>query len=199
MVRRSSGRAVVAKTRSIKVRGAGPSAGGLVCLPPPRIRLPLVYTGAAYAVSDDGRVIAGALSFGLDSESVIWIDRVPDYLKDYLRANGVPSAFEDWVNTGFVLGMSRDGRVLVGDLCWPAGFHRICRDTSAARRCTMMRTIIAGVIAALIASTGCRAIHRARHDGRLYPGSVTGSTRSRTGRRQSRRWRDLLDQRGSVF
>jgi probable HAF family extracellular repeat protein len=98
------------------------AAGGVVCLPPPRIRLPLVYLGAAYAVSDDGRVIAGAQSFGLDSEAVIWIDRAPHYLKDYLRANGVPSAFEDWVNTGFVLGMSRDGRVLVGYGAGPRDF-----------------------------------------------------------------------------
>jgi hypothetical protein len=44
----------------------------------------------------------------------MWIDREPHYLKDYLRANGVPLAFEGWVNTGFVTGMSRDGRVLVG-------------------------------------------------------------------------------------
>ena len=87
-------------TRSIKARGVGRRRAAVVCLPPPRIRLPLVYIGAAYAVSDDGRVIAGAQSFGLESEAVIWIDRVPHYLKDYLRANGVPSAFEGWVNTG---------------------------------------------------------------------------------------------------
>ena len=35
-----------------------------------------------------------------DSDAVIWIDRAPHYLKDYLRANGVPNAFESWVNTG---------------------------------------------------------------------------------------------------
>ncbi len=98
------------------------AAGGVVCLPSPRLRLPLVYIGAAYAVSDDGRVIAGAQSFGLESEAVIWIDRVPHYLKDYLRANGVPSAFEGWVNTGAVFGMSRDGRVLVGSGAGPTDF-----------------------------------------------------------------------------
>lgn len=98
------------------------AAGGIVCLPSPRIRLPLVYVGAAYAVSDDGRVIAGAQSFGLESEAVIWIDRTPYYLKDYLRAHGVPSAFEGWVNTGGVFGMSRDGRVLVGSGAGPRDF-----------------------------------------------------------------------------
>jgi len=97
-------------------------AGGIVCLPSPRLRLPLVYVGAAYAVSDDGRVIAGAQSFGLESEAVIWIDRTPYYLKDYLRAHGVPSAFEGWVNTGGVFGMSRDGRVLVGFGAGPTDF-----------------------------------------------------------------------------
>ena len=98
------------------------AAGGVVCLPPPRVRLPLVYVGAAQVVSDDGRVIAGAHRFGLESEAVVWIDRVPYYLKDYLRANGVPSAFEGWVNTGGVFGMSRDGRVLVGSGAGPTDF-----------------------------------------------------------------------------
>ena len=96
--------------------------GGVVCLPPPRIMLPAGRIGAAYAVSDDGRVIGGAQTFGLESESVIWIDRTPYYLKDYVRAHGVPSAFEGWVNTGFVLGMSRDGRVLVGYGAGPRDF-----------------------------------------------------------------------------
>ena len=68
------------------------------------------------------RVIVGAQDFGLESEAVIWIDRVPYYLKDYLRANGVPTAFEGWVNTGGVLGMSRDGRVLVGSGAGPRDF-----------------------------------------------------------------------------
>jgi len=98
------------------------AAGGVVCLPSPRIRLPLFYTGAAFAVSDDGRVVGGNQGFGLESEAVIWIDRVPHYLKDYLRANGVPNAFEGWVNTGGVFGMSRDGRVLVGSGAGPTDF-----------------------------------------------------------------------------
>ena len=90
--------------------------GGLECLAVPR-RRPAIeggFSGLALATSDDGRVIGGAHSFGLESESVLWIDRTPQYLKDYLRANGVPTAFEGWVNTGFITGMSRDGRVLVG-------------------------------------------------------------------------------------
>jgi hypothetical protein len=36
------------------------------------------------------------------------------YLKDYLRAHGVPDAFQRWINTGEITGMSPDGRVLVG-------------------------------------------------------------------------------------
>jgi len=98
------------------------AAGGVVCLPPPRFMLPLGRIGAAFAVSDDGRVIGGAQTFGLESEAVIWIDRTPYYLKDYLRAHGVASAFERWVNTGFVTGMSRDGRILVGYGAGPRDF-----------------------------------------------------------------------------
>ena len=58
-------------------------------------------------LSDDGRVIGGALSFGLDAESVVWFDGEPFMLRDYLRANGVPDAFEGWINTGFVQDVSR--------------------------------------------------------------------------------------------
>jgi hypothetical protein len=72
------------------------------------------FIGIAQALSEDGRIVGGSQSFGLEAEAVLWIDREPHYLKDYLRANGVPLAFEGWVNTGFVTGMSRDGRVLVG-------------------------------------------------------------------------------------
>jgi probable HAF family extracellular repeat protein len=89
-------------------------AAGVVCLPPPRNRLPLGSGGFAFDISEDGRVIGGAQGFGLEREAVIWIDRSPHYLKDYLRANGVPDAFEDWVNTGAITAVSRDGRVLVG-------------------------------------------------------------------------------------
>lgn len=98
--------------------------GGLECLEVPRRRLAIegVFNGAALATSDDGRVIGGGHSFGLESESVLWIDREPHYLKDYLRANGVPTAFEGWVNTGFITGVSRDGRVLVGYGAGPRDF-----------------------------------------------------------------------------
>jgi uncharacterized membrane protein len=89
---------------------------GVQCLPPPRVRPTIqgFFNGQALATSDDGRVIGGAHNFGLESESVIWIDRVPYYLEDYLHDHGAPNAFTGWVNTGFVTGMSRDGRVLVG-------------------------------------------------------------------------------------
>jgi len=93
---------------------------GLQCLPPPRLRTALegVFLGRAEATSEDGRVIGGGHSFGLESEAVIWIDKQPNYLKDYLRAHGVPNAFDEWVNTGTITGISRDGRMLVG---WGAG------------------------------------------------------------------------------
>jgi probable HAF family extracellular repeat protein len=89
------------------------SRDGLECVPPPRLRLGF-FLGMMLATSNDGRVIGGAQSFGLESEAVLWIDRSPVYLKDYLRANGVPNAFDGWVNTGFINGVSPDGRVLVG-------------------------------------------------------------------------------------
>ena len=81
------------------------------------------FIGIALATSEDGRIVGGSQSFGLEAESVIWIDREPQYLKDYLRANGVPDAFEGWVNTGFVTGVSRDGRTLVGYGAGPRDFQ----------------------------------------------------------------------------
>ena len=93
------------------------------CLQPPRIRVLDNFIGIALATSEDGRVIGGAHSFGLESEAVIWIDREPAYLKDYLRANGVPDAFEGWVNTGFITGISRDGRMVVGYGAGPTNFQ----------------------------------------------------------------------------
>jgi uncharacterized membrane protein len=97
---------------------------GVQCLDVPRRRPAIegVFGGLALATSDDGRVIGGAHSFGLESESIVWIDRTPHYLKDYLRDHGAPRAFENWVNTGFVTGMSRDGRVLVGHGAGPRDF-----------------------------------------------------------------------------
>jgi probable HAF family extracellular repeat protein len=95
---------------------------GVQCVDPPRPRLGF-FVGIMLATSDDGRVIGGAQSFGLESEAVLWIDRTAVYLKDYLRANGVPNAFEGWINTGFITGVSLDGRVLVGYGAGPRNFQ----------------------------------------------------------------------------
>ena len=73
--------------------------------------------------SNDGRVIGGAYSFGLDSESLVWIDDEVFFLQDYLRANGVPDAFRGWINSGFVTGVSPDGRTLVGYGAARTGFQ----------------------------------------------------------------------------
>jgi probable HAF family extracellular repeat protein len=86
---------------------------GLQCVSPPRPRLGF-YISSMLATSDDGRVIGGSQSFGLESEAVLWLDRAPVYLKDFLRANGIPNAFDGWINTGFITGVSPDGRMLVG-------------------------------------------------------------------------------------
>ena len=94
---------------------------GVQCLLPPRPRVGF-YTGLALATSDDGRVIGGSQSFGLEAESIVWIDRTPYYLRDFLRDHGVPNAFDGWQNTGFVTGVTRDGRVLVGYGAGPRDF-----------------------------------------------------------------------------
>jgi len=91
-------------------------ADGVRCFPverPSGLPAPF-YQALMLATSDDGRVVGGAFSFGLESESLIWLDGQVHFLKDYLRRNGVPDAFEGWVNTGFVNGVTRDGRTLVG-------------------------------------------------------------------------------------
>jgi len=97
---------------------------GMACLPVPILRPAIEgsFLGIAQATSEDGRVIGGGHSFGLESESIIWIDRQPHYLKAYLREHGVPNAFEGWFNTGFVTDISRDGRVLVGYGAGPKDF-----------------------------------------------------------------------------
>jgi probable HAF family extracellular repeat protein len=89
------------------------SEGGITCYPPPR-RRPEGFQVMMLATSDDGRVVGGGHSFGLESESILWIDGEPHYLKDYLRDHGIPDAFEGWVNTGFINAVSPDGRVLAG-------------------------------------------------------------------------------------
>ena len=100
------------------------SRDGIQCLEVPRVRPAREggFIGLAAATSEDGRIIGGSHSFGLEAESVIWIDRTPHYLKDYLRSHGAPNAFDGWVNTGFVTGMTRDGRVLVGYGAGPRDF-----------------------------------------------------------------------------
>jgi probable HAF family extracellular repeat protein len=93
------------------------ASGGTQCLPAPgRKFAPVQIITEANALSDDGRVIGGrqGVASSPDQDAVIWIDRSPAYLKDFLRANGVPNAFETWVNTGEITGISPDGRILVG-------------------------------------------------------------------------------------
>ena len=99
------------------------SRDGITCLQPPRIQVLKNFVGTALATSEDGRIVGGSQSFGLEAESLLWIDREPVYLKDYLRANGVPDAFEGWVNTGFITGISRDGRMLIGQGAGPRDFQ----------------------------------------------------------------------------
>jgi len=102
------------------------ASGGFTCS---TVRLPAwarpvpFYQVLMEAVSDDGRVIGGSLSFGLDAESVVWFDGQPSLLRDYLRDHGVPDAFEGWVNTGFVTDVSADGRTLVGYGAGPTTFQ----------------------------------------------------------------------------
>jgi uncharacterized membrane protein len=91
---------------------------GTRCLPAPNLIPspgPAIITDAN-ALSDDGRIVAGrqGVSASTDQNAIIWIDGVPSYLKDYLRANGVPDAFETWINTGEITDVSPDGRILVG-------------------------------------------------------------------------------------
>jgi probable HAF family extracellular repeat protein len=101
------------------------AANGVKCFPvdplPGLPNLPRIVQ--MRATSEDGRVIGGSYSFGLESESLVWFDGEPFFLKSYLRDNGIPDAFDGWVNTGFVLGMTPDGRTLVGYGAGPIGFQ----------------------------------------------------------------------------
>jgi probable HAF family extracellular repeat protein len=95
---------------------------GTKCLPAPqKITVPGPGVGPAVGVqaratSDDGQVIGGGQDVGgsSDSNAIVWIGGRPAYLKEFLRANGVPNAFADWVNTGTITGMTPDGHILVG-------------------------------------------------------------------------------------
>ena len=113
-------------------RTVGPPSGwswtasaGIRCfpVPTPPWALDRPYQVLIQATSDDGRVMGGALSFGLDSESVVWLDGEMFYLRDYLRSHGVPDAFQGWYNTGFVTDVSADGRTLVGYGAGPTTFQ----------------------------------------------------------------------------
>lgn len=101
------------------------AATGVECLfvERPRWLVPRPYQTLVLATSDDGRVMAGSYSFGLDAEALVWFDGQPQFLRDYLRANGVPAAFEGWVNSGFVQAMTPDGRTLVGYGAGPKNFQ----------------------------------------------------------------------------
>jgi uncharacterized membrane protein len=101
------------------------AATGIKCFPVDRPRwvLPNYYKALMQTTSEDGRVIGGAFSFGLDSEALVWFDGQVYFLRDYLRDHGIPDAFEGWVNTGFILGMTPDGRTLVGYGAGPTGFQ----------------------------------------------------------------------------
>ena len=68
-------------------------------------------------------MIGGARSFGLESEAVLWLDGEPQYIEDYLSANGVNDAFNGWINTGFITGVSRDGRTIIGQGAGPFNFQ----------------------------------------------------------------------------
>jgi uncharacterized membrane protein len=101
------------------------AAGGVRCYPvvdvPPWVpwidrRNPL-FNVYIYAVSDDGRVMGGAIQFDVaagDEESVLWFDGEPVFLRDYLREHGYPDAFKDHFNTGRITAVSPDGRTVVG-------------------------------------------------------------------------------------
>ena len=100
-------------------------ASGVQCsfVEKPRFLPDLPYQTLMFSTSEDGRVIGGSYTFGLDAESLIWFDGKPFFLQDYLRANGLPDAFKGWVNTGFVQAVSPDGKTIVGYGAGPTGFQ----------------------------------------------------------------------------
>jgi hypothetical protein len=82
------------------------------------------YNTYIYAVSDDGRVMGGAIHFDIaagEEESVVWFDGEPVFLRDYLIANGYPNAFDGHFNTGRITAISPDGRTIVGHNGGPFG------------------------------------------------------------------------------
>jgi uncharacterized membrane protein len=107
------------------------AAGGVQCYPVEAPRwvpwidpLNTLYNVYIRAVSDDGRVMGGDIEFDTakgEEESVVWFDGEPIFLRDYLRSNGYPDAFEGHSNTGRITGVSSDGRVIVGHNGGPFG------------------------------------------------------------------------------
>jgi probable HAF family extracellular repeat protein len=98
---------------------------GVKCYPvqhPDWLPRNIPYEPIMFDLNDDGSVIVGAYSFGLDSEALLWIDGRPYFLKDYLAQRGLPNVFDRWVNTGFLTAVSRDGRTLVGYGAGPRDF-----------------------------------------------------------------------------
>lgn len=81
------------------------------------------YRPIMFDLTDNGRIIVGSYTFGLDAEALLWIDDRVYFLKEYLEQRGLPDAFRGWVNTGFLLGVSPDGRTLVGYGAGPRGFQ----------------------------------------------------------------------------
>ena len=103
---------------------------GTKCLPAPGPRVPegvgndAPVIVRALATSEDGRIVVGEQGIGTaDTDAIIWIDRTPHYVKDYLRANGIPDAFENWPRTGSLTDVTPDGRILVGWGAAPGGFR----------------------------------------------------------------------------
>jgi probable HAF family extracellular repeat protein len=103
---------------------------GTQCLPAPGPRVlegvgndaPIIVR--ALGTSEDGRIVVGEQGVGtVDTDAIIWIDRAPHYLKDYLRANGIPDAFQGWPRTGSLTDVTPDGRILVGWGAAPGGFR----------------------------------------------------------------------------
>ena len=98
---------------------------GVKCYPvqhPDSLPRDIPYAPIMFDLSDDGSVIVGAYTFGLDSEALLWIDGRVYFLKEYLAQRGLPNAFHRWINTGFLTAVSRDGRTLVGYGAGPTGF-----------------------------------------------------------------------------
>jgi uncharacterized membrane protein len=96
---------------------------GIECRLVEELADPRPFITMMLATSEDGNVIGGARSFGPQSEAVLWLDEEPQYIADYLRDNGVSDAFDGWINTGFITGVSRDGRVIVGQGAGPINFQ----------------------------------------------------------------------------